>query len=309
MNQLAPTGVAVDPRGRFVIASRSPGGVTIGPLDGSPPSRLEGLNPGAITFPVAIHPERNLVAAGVLVGSTEHKVIGVWDLRDESVRVLGPADDAGEGFWGGYWTLTFLRDGSLLSQTREGVVRRWTMDDGSSEVVAEGRCAIFGVRPDGHTAVIACVYADGGGELLSIDFATGERRALPAFRPHDSEPSGVALSTSGDLFAVGYMDGTIQLGTTAGGEPWHLLGHTSAVFGLAFSPDDRLLATAGQDGSVRIWPVPDLSKPPIQALPYQELLAALDSFTNLRAVRDEGSSSGWRVQLGPFPGWETAPAW
>ena len=41
----------------------------------------------------------------------------------------------------------------------------------------------------------------------------------------------------------------------------------------------------------------------------QELLAKLHSLTNLRAVRDPASDTGWTIELGPFPGWRDVPTW
>jgi hypothetical protein len=38
-----------------------------------------------------------------------------------------------------------------------------------------------------------------------------------------------------------------------------------------------------------------------------ELIAKLRSLTNLRAVRD--TSTGWTIELGPFPGWGEVPTW
>jgi WD40 repeat protein len=245
----------------------------------------------------------------VAIGAAEHKVIGVWDLSDGSMQVLGPAEDAGEGYWGAYWSLAFLRDGSLLSVTRENLIRRWSLEDGSSEVVVDGRCGLFGVQPESNAAVIGSMNPDGSGTLLTVDFETGERRTFPDLAPRASEPAGLALSPRGDVIAIGFADGAVQVRKLSGDDPAYLYGHDAMVLGLAFSPDGSLLASAGQDGSIRVWPVPDLSKPPLQALPHDELLARLDSFTNLRVSRDDPSTTGWKLEIGPFPGWETAPEW
>ena len=53
----------------------------------------------------------------------------------------------------------------------------------------------------------------------------------------------------------------------------------------------------------------DLSNPPVHTLSIGELLAKLKSLTNLRAVRDTSSSTGWTIELGPFPGWRDVPTW
>ena len=48
-------------------------------------------------------------------------------------------------------------------------------------------------------------------------------------------------------------------------------------------------------------------QPPLHTLPRDELLAKLRSLTNLRAVRDAKSATGWSIELGPFPGWKNVP--
>ena len=117
------------------------------------------------------------------------------------------------------------------------------------------------------------------------------------------------LDPSGTVVASGCSDGSIRVGHLGGGEPHLLLGHTGHVRRVAVSPDLRWVASAGEDGTLRLWPMPDLSKPPFHTLPHGELLAKLHSLTNLRAVRDSASSTGWTIETGPFPGWRDVPTW
>jgi hypothetical protein len=58
-----------------------------------------------------------------------------------------------------------------------------------------------------------------------------------------------------------------------------------------------------------LWPVPDVTKTPPHRRPYAELIAALRSWTNLRVVPDPGSATGYKLEIGPFPGWAKPPEW
>ena len=79
--------------------------------------------------------------------------------------------------------------------------------------------------------------------------------------------------------------------------------------GQAIKKTRRWIVSTSLDGAMHLWRMPDLSRPPLHALPHQELIAKLETLTNIRVVRDDKSSTGWDIQVGPFPGWETAPTW
>jgi len=52
-----------------------------------------------------------------------------------------------------------------------------------------------------------------------------------------------------------------------------------------------------------------LSIQPSYILSHDELMAKLEISTNLRVVRDEASPTGWRAEIGAFPGWADVPTW
>ncbi len=143
---------------------------------------------------------------------------------------------------------------------------------------------------------------------MFYDLATGEARRLPE-RHWGAPTEALALDPAGEIAAVGSIDGLIRVGAVAGGEPHLLAGHRGPVEKVAISPDLRWVASAGTDGTLRLWPMPELSKPPLHTLPHDELVARLKSLTNLRAAQDEQDATGWRIEVGPFPGWKEVPTW
>ena len=88
-----------------------------------------------------------------------------------------------------------------------------------------------------------------------------------------------------------------------------MVGHQGLIDRVAISPDLQWIASTGWDNTLRLWPMPDLDQPPLHTLPHDELIAKLESLTNLRAVRDPESSTGWSIALDPFPGWKEVPTW
>jgi WD40 repeat protein len=138
------------------------------------------------------------------------------------------------------------------------------------------------------------------------DLETGEHRPLPEF---GTCITAQAIDPSGRVAATGDRDGVVRVGRISGGAPHLLLGHAGAIDRMAISPDLRWIGSAGNEDTVRLWPMPNLDKPPLHTLPHDELVTKLKSLTNLRAVRDPGSSTGWTIELGPFPGWAEVPTW
>jgi WD40 repeat protein len=207
----------------------------------------------------------------------------------------------------------WLRDGRLISDGDADGLRVWDVAAGTSRLLRPCRKSLSTriarlASPDSR-ALLRLDPADAPGvaSALSVfDLASGTSREITS---HGNVLRSFSLDPSGAILVTGDKDGVVRVGPLTGEEPHLLFGHSGAVTSVAVSPDGRRIASGSDDGTIRLWPMPDLSKPPLHTLPHGELLAKLRSLTNLRAVREPSSDTGWKIEIGPFPGWATVPEW
>jgi WD40 repeat protein len=201
----------------------------------------------------------------------------------------------------------FLTTDRFVSSGNSGLLL-WNLEDGSNRLIR--RC-IAGKQQkatvEGRSILVADVSYDRSTSSLSwMDLEDGSAREITS---HGNRVCTTALDPAGRIAVTGDWDGIVRVGPVTGEEPHLLFGHRLEVSSVAISPDGRWIASGSQDGTIRLWPMPDVDEPPFHTLPYQELLERLRSLTNMRVVADESSSIGYRLEVGPFPGWEKVPVW
>lgn len=282
-------GLAVDPHGRFLIVSGKKRWKV--PLDGGDPIILE---EGFGRYPVPDPSGRYL--AGQRIADDSTPSLSVLDLETGEWWVINPPGEGGLAPHAG----SFDQNGRLLV-TRGGVVSRWDRRTQTTEVLFHRGYSTTEARPDG-----SLYLEESDGRRVIVDIEKGSRIELP-----ESLQSGGIISASTSVIATGHSDGEIRVGPISGGsEPHLLLGHEAEVFA-TISPDGQWVVSGSADDTVRLWPMPNLSKPPLHTLPYDELMAKLKALTNLRAVQDEESHTGYTIEpdFTAYRGWAEVPEW
>jgi WD40 repeat protein len=306
----------VHPSGRSLATLVSHSVVTV-PLDGCELGDPLEVVPssGARRATAAFDPTGRLLATATVqvVDSPEPILLQVLDLETGARTDLPVAPavdgDTTDDLDLGVVNLRFAADGTLYTAGPSGV-RRWNLAAGTSELLhpCDRWCWIF-LDDDGRVGLVATHDQpwESASELFTIDL---ESRATSTITSHGDRfrPFAVALDPDGRAIITGGPDGVVRVGPIDGGEPHLLLGHPDPVTAVAVSPDGRWIASVS-GSEIRLWAMPDVSRPPLHTLPRAELLAKLDSITNVRAVRDPESATGWKVEVGPFPGWAEVPTW
>jgi len=227
-------------------------------------------------------------------------VIRIWDLVDGEMRTLGPVT-------GGSVSLGF-DDDRKLRWAGGGGERVFDLEDGSVEIVAaEGR-DYFKVVSSSETFMFVGEL-DPDNNSVSLLWKSLEDEDSRRITSHGTGVEDLAIHPSERWVVTGSGDGILRLGPVSGEEPHLLYGHRGLIRAVAFSPDGQWVASGGDDETVRLWPIPDLSRPPLHIRPLDDLLATLKSLTNLRIIEDPESSTGWKLDYAPFPGWAEVPEW
>jgi WD40 repeat protein len=204
--------------------------------------------------------------------------------------------------------VNYSPDGSLFSGDASGNLYRWNSHDNSSKVWRIGKGIITSIAITKNGRYVSAISLSAK-EWNDVPAATSEFTLLDLKENKTTriESNGNRLfratfDPSGTRIVTGDMDGIVRVGAIHGETPHVLFGHQTHVGDVAVDPTGRWIAsTEFSKGVVRLWPMPIAE--PLQTLPHEKLMNRLRQLTNVRVVADKNSSTGYRVEFSPFPGW------
>jgi WD40 repeat protein len=238
----------------------------------------------------AVHALAFSPGAGRLASAGDDGVIRIWSLEDALAPPLLLADHDGA-----VRALQFAGEDTVLSGGDDALVRVWSLDtpaEPADTIQEAGAIASLALSPDGRQLVTSLASGtihswdldepEDGPAVLSTWFEPGFRPvafqvgqggllagnpsgalqawrggsvfAPPTFIGQAQAPVTAVSAAGGDsVFAA--ADGSIRIRRQVGLDVT-VTGHGGAVNGVAISGDAQLVASGGEDGTVRFWIMP-----------------------------------------------------
>jgi WD40 repeat protein len=245
---------------------------------------------------IAISPHLAIVATG-----SEDTTIRLWD--------LDTGTDIGSltGHQKSVDTIAFHphRSGLLFSGDRAGKIKLWQVDpiaESLSIETQQSKVNALAISPDGKLLI-----SGGSDRTIKIWYLNlNEDRSidcLVTLKAHHLAVNGIAFNPSvGEvIFASVSSDRRVMLWGMDSKLPLTILtAHTQAVKTLAFSPDGKFLATAGDDGLILIWDI-DTCKLAQTLSAHRWTISALSFFADgntLISASWDGTLKFWQIDSG-----------
>lgn len=203
----------------------------------------------------------------LLAGSNDRQEIVVWHVATGEYKEILPVAPTAA-----IWSLQYTPDGSKLISCGTDAIQIWDMVNYQPLMTLK----------EPHHRIRSIAYSEmnnllavGSDDQLVRIWDTAKGESIRSFHSHNNRIWTMALGKVNNcpVLASGGDDGKIRLWDGKTGENINTIsGHEGKIRILAFSPDNRFLASAGSDRTIKVWDLHNLYQPPMTYRKHTDLV-------------------------------------
>jgi WD40 repeat protein len=186
-----------------------------------------------------------------IIASANDDYIHIWDLESgQEERYIGLRGAANVSVA----IVAYSADGRLaLSSGSDSTVRLWDVDQGAMVRALDGQSRDAALSADGR---VALAFGQDGHMRL---YGTDNGRMIRRFERGPAVAHAASFSPDGRRVLASYemLDDAGLWDVQSGRETHRLVGQAGGISRIVFSPDGSKALSAGNDGTLRLWELPD----------------------------------------------------
>lgn len=192
---------------------------------------------------VAFSPDGKTIATG-----SADTTVKLWDAA--SYKELTTL----KGHTSGVTSIGFSPDGKVVATSSENEVKLWSTSLGDREEFKEFRDPLRSfTSSDDFQRIVVVGYDEDPERPTELKLLDTNAKNARTFKNRPLDPiNALALSPKGEFLAIGNNDGWVQVEDLSSGS-FTSFRNGASVNAVLFSPDNRILATASEDKTVKLW--------------------------------------------------------